>query len=149
MLKDKSTASSSFNQHSATRSVRFVAYQDEPAAAPESPAASAVQVEPAPPATQEPSTNNQAPHPPQEAVGVPTGEMTEMVLEFSGSNDDAPGVAAADKGAKIDGPTLQQQLIDAAKAAGVELNQTLIEVTPEPLPTGCAATMWQAFPLGW
>ncbi|MCC7334119.1 MAG: protein translocase subunit SecD [Pirellulaceae bacterium] len=136
VLKDKSTASSSFNQHSATRSVRFVAYQDEPAAAPESPAASAVQVEPAPPATQEPSTNNQAPHPPQEAVGVPTGEMTEMVLEFSGSNDDAPGVAAADKGAKIDGPTLQQQLIDAAKAAGVELNQTLIEVTPEPLPTG-------------
>ncbi|MCA9180796.1 MAG: MMPL family transporter, partial [Planctomycetales bacterium] len=127
VLKDKSTASSSYHQHSATRKVRFVAFQDESAAAPESPATSA---------TQAPNTNNQAPPPPQEAVGAPTDEMTEMVLEFSGSNDDSPGIAAADKGAKIDGPTLLQQLIDAAKAAGVELNQTLIEVTPEPLPTG-------------
>lgn len=69
-----------------------------------------------------------------EAVGVPTQQMTELVLEFSGSNDDDPQVAPDDKGAKIDGPALRQQLIDAAATAGVELNPQLLEVAPEPLP---------------
>ena len=147
VLKEKSTASSSYNQPSATRSVRFVTYQDDPATTSESPASQEAPAPPAPapsttneaPSTtnEAPSTTNEATATPQEAVAAPVGETTELVLEFSGSNDDAPDVAPADKGAKIDGPTLRDQLVAAAKAAGVEqLNETLIEVAPEPIPAG-------------
>ncbi len=73
---------------------------------------------------------------PEPAQQVAEHPVTELVLEFSGSNDDDPLVASDDKGAKIDGPALRQQLLDSAAAAGVELNAQQLEVAPEPLPAG-------------
>lgn len=150
VLKEKPVKfNGSFNQRSAARSVRFVTYQDEPAA-PASPTSgnappvtaasesdSAAATTPpagdASPAASTPAETATTPAP-QEAIGVPTGEMTELVLQLSGSNDDSPGVPDVDKGAKIDGNTLREQLLAAAKAAGVEVNASLVEVAPDPLP---------------
>jgi SecD/SecF fusion protein len=100
-----------------THAVRYVAYQEQPAQ--EKPAQEQ-------PTVSSPET--------QEAVAVPTVQTTQLTLEFSGSNDDSPEIAPADKGAKIDGPTLREQLLEAAKSVGVELNAALVEVTPDPLP---------------
>ena len=157
VLKEKSSASSSYHQHSATRTVRFVTYQDEsatqepstatqepstatqePSTATQEPSTatqepSTATQEPST-ATQEPSTNSEEPPTGQEAVGVPSGEMTEFTLEFSGSNDDEQDIAAADKGATIDGASLRKKLQLAAQAVGVELNENLIEVAPVPMP---------------
>ena len=59
---------------------------------------------------------------------------TRLLLEFSGSNDDAPNIDPEDRGAKIDGPTLREQLLQSAAAVGQELNPSLVEVAPDPLP---------------
>jgi SecD/SecF fusion protein len=98
--------------------VRYVAYQEQP-------------VQEQPVQEQQPAASSPEP---QEAVAVPTEQTTLLTLEFSGSNDDSPEIAAEDKGAKIDGPTLREQLLEAAKSLGVEVNAALVEVTPDPLP---------------
>lgn len=140
------TGSTGQNQREEGRVTRFVAYQDQPTAdagAAPQPATTTSQTAPSQ-ADSQPSTVAQpavqpgeavgVPTVPQEAVAVPTGQSTELILEFGGSNDDQPEILPADKGAKIDGPTLREQLVEAAKAAGVEVSLPLLEVFPDPLP---------------
>lgn len=68
------------------------------------------------------------------ATAVPVApETTEIVLEFAGSTDGAEQ-DDLDSGAKIDADTLQDNLVAAAKTAGIELNKGSIEVRPEPQP---------------
>ncbi len=144
VLNEKSFGPTSLNQVEKNRVARYVAYQDEPTAdAPTATQAAPASNQDSPSVTTEVNSSEEAaaaneavavPVAPQEAVGIPIGQSTELILEFSGSNDDAPGIDDADKGAKIDGPTLREQLLQSAKSAGVELNAALVEVAPEPLP---------------
>ncbi len=140
VLKDSSSAQLDRVNKSST--VRYVAYQNDETKAAETTASEPAAKESelaastsAPPAA---STDPTAPPTPEAASPVAT-PMTEIILEFSGSNDDSPLIEEADKGAKIDGPTLREQLLASAKATGVELNAALVEVSPDPLPAG-----WQA-----
>ncbi len=129
------------SQRESERVTRFVAFQDQPttdAGTAPQPTTTTSQTTAAadsqPSAAVQPGEAVGVPAAPQEAVAVPSGPVTELILEFGGSNDDQPEISPADKGAKIDGPTLREQLIEAAKAAGVDVSLPLLEVFPDPLP---------------
>ncbi|MCA9132109.1 MAG: protein translocase subunit SecD [Planctomycetales bacterium] len=141
VLKEKPADTTGALPAAGSHTVRYVAYQDEPTAETETAAndtpvsdASANDTPQNPPAegttTAEPAAEDE-----NLAVGVPTSPKTELVLEFSGSNDDEE-IDEADKGAKIDGPTLREQLIAAAESAGIAINPSLVSVAPVPLPAG-------------
>jgi SecD/SecF fusion protein len=106
--------------------IRLVSYQDPNAAAAGAAQADA-SAQPQEPATAEAEDAGLA-------VAEPTDARTTYILEFGGSDDDNPAVPDADKGARYAGPTLREALLAAASAAGVELNPSLLEVFPQPLP---------------
>jgi SecD/SecF fusion protein len=72
------------------------------------------------------------------AIAVPATSMVTFILEVGSSNGDNANVADKDKVAKIDGATLKKMLIDSAVSAGVTMNDSLVEVVPEPKPE-----LWQ------
>lgn len=148
---EKPGTPTSYNQREESLVVRFVTYQNEPTQTqPEEAAANEEPTDSSPAATTNEDANaasNPAAAPQSTtsstaddssdanlAVGIPTNEMTELTLQFSGSNDDNPAIDASDKGAKIDGPTLRDMLLSAAESVGVEMNVALVSVSPDPMP---------------
>jgi SecD/SecF fusion protein len=140
ILKEKPTGSATSLLPSQT--VRFVSYAQDPAPDGESASPSDVQTadEPTQQVPAEPSASSQETAVTQAgedeiAQAVPTATVfSEYRLEFGASNDENPDISESDKGAKIDGPTLQSQLQAAAEAVKVEMNAALIEVSPIPRP---------------
>ena len=67
---------------------------------------------------------------------APSVAASELIIEFSGSTDDNPGVDTSDKGAKVDADTLRDNLTSAAAAIGLgnKVSKGVIEVYPDPLP---------------
>ncbi len=68
------------------------------------------------------------------AIAEPVAANTVFIMEFGGSDDDNPAIQPEDRGAKYSGPTLKEELINVAREAGIQINETLVEVVPEPRP---------------
>lgn len=70
---------------------------------------------------------------PTEPVAPAPIEFTKLTLTLAGSTDTAKD-SDEDKGARIAGASLQEELIKAAQAANVEMNKNAIELEPVKMP---------------
>lgn len=129
-----STSSAQLQRSPRFSTVRLVSYQ-EPAAQEEgqteTPAAET-------PATSEPTSDaaGEAPAAGDEnlAVAIPSSAVTEFIIEIAGSNDDNAMMLEEDKGAKVDAETLRESILASAKATGHAMNESALELFPEPMP---------------
>ncbi len=135
VLSEKALGDTSYLETQDRRRAMFVNYQSQTTAQPAEPAAQADDAPATSPATAAAGSAT-AEISADEALSIdaPPAQMVELMLEFSGSNDDEPGISPEDKGAKIDGQTLREQLLESAKSAGIEINPALVEVVPSPQP---------------
>jgi SecD/SecF fusion protein len=128
-----------------SRQMRFVSYQEESSTTPpadeqnDAPTANAevtsdAQTEaPGGDANASTAETGEDAEPGEDAAQAATLETTELLLHFSGSTDDKEG-SDLDKGAAITGKTLQEKVYAAAVKLGIDINESAIDVVPDPMP---------------